>query len=361
MVTLDKCFERSYNTHFGSGLSTTVLGTDRLFVGVGYEKDAEITFSKLSFSVEGLDEWLRRSGIEVIHHENRSATIRFSPPSPVTFNITDDIELQFNFRADIPTGFNEARVFQKAYISLIAKTEKPLDDLLSLADMIKDFFSFVCTEVTYIDSVTGYSDEIKQQGTKTSWQVPVKVYYRSLPRKDAISKDRSRDMLFFFTDVEEMAECVFVKWIKAYRSHESVFKRYFLLSLDYTVDLERRFSFLVEGMAAIHRKSYGGEWYLADRLKKMMEPLLRFFGTENEVNDLVDKSVKTRNYLIHLHARDGDSVSDADELFELNSKLEAWFQLYFLHTIGVEDAHLDRLAKENRQLRGYLERTGKNV
>lgn len=360
-VTLDKCFERSYNTHFGSGLSTSVLGADRLFVGFDYQKEDEVTFSKLSFSVNGLDEWLRRSGIEVIHHENRNSTIHFSPPNPITLNISDEIELEFNFRANMPAGFNEASVSQRAYISLMSRTEKPLDDLLSIANMIKDFFSFVCTEVTCIDSIIGYSNEIKERGKETEWRVPVKIHYRDIPRTNAVSKDKSRDMLFFFADVEEMAERVFVKWVEAYSSHESVFKRYFLLSLDYTMDLERRFSFLVEGMAAIHKRKYGGEPHLADRLKKMMEPFSRFFGTENEVNDFIEKSVKTRNYLIHLHERDGDSVSDTDELFELNSKLEAWFQLYFLHTIGIEDSHLDRIAKENRHLRRYLEQTAKNV
>ena len=125
-VTLEDCSERSYNTRLGGGLSTSVLSANRLFVGIGYGKDSEVAFSELRFSIRGLDEWLRISGIEVIHHESKNVSVHFASPQPIRLKISDEIGLEFNFSGHLPTGFNikEARVAQKAYISLTSQTEK---------------------------------------------------------------------------------------------------------------------------------------------------------------------------------------------------------------------------------------------
>lgn len=356
VVTLDDCSERSYNTRLGGGLSTSILCVNRLFVGVRYGKDSEVVFSELRFSVRGLDEWLRISGIEVIHHESKNVSVHFAHPEPVRLKISEEIGLEFNFSGHLPTGFDikEARVSQKAYISLTSQTERPLDDFLSLAHKMRDFFSFVLSEITYIDSLTGYSDKIIQHGGRTSKREPIRIHFRSLPRVDVLSKDAPYEMLFIFADVAEGIESVFVKWIEAYNSHGSIFGRYFFLSLDNTTDLERRFCFLVEGMAAIHKKIYENEATLSDRLTEMMTPFQRFFGNDREVNAFVRKVVKMRNYLIHLHDGGRDANGNVDNLFALNCRLEALFQLHLLYTIGIEDAHLDRIVENNRHLRGNL-------
>lgn len=356
-VTLDDCSERSYSTHLGGGLSTSVLGVNRLFVGVGYGRDSEVVFSELRFSVRGLDEWLRISGIEVIHHEDKNVSVHFSHPEPVRLKISDEIALEFNFSGQVPTGFNikEARIAQKAYISLTSQKERPLDDFLSLVHKIRDFFSFVFSEITYIDSLTGYSDEIIKRGRNADRKEPVRIHFRSSPRADALSKDASYEMLFIFSDVKEGIEIAFTKWVDAYNSHGSIFRRYFFLSLDNTIDLERRFCFLVEGMAAIHKKSYESKATLLERLVDIMKPFQRFFGTDSEVNAFVRKVIKMRNYLIHLHDEGRDANGNVDNLFSLNCRLEALFQLHLLHTIGIEDSHLDRIVENNRHLRGNLE------
>ena len=363
-VTLDDCKERSGEARLGR-LSTSHLDASRLFVGVGYGRDSEIAFSELRFSIQGLDEWLGISGIEVVRHESTSGFVHFARPDPIKLRVSDEICLEFNFSGSFPWGFNvkEARISQKAHISLISSTEKPLDDFLSLAHKIRDFFSFVTTRTAFIDSLTGYSNEVMQKGRETSWRVPVGIHYRSSPTADVLPEHRPQDMLFAFSDVEEDIENVFTKWIENYDSHESVFKRYFLLDLDNTMDLERRFCLLSEGMAAIHKSLFAEKAHTKDgpvtkdRLREMMKPFERFFGTDEELDGFIGNVVEARNYFVHLHRRDGDFVPNTEELFEMNSKLEALYQLFLLRSLGIEEAHLDRIAKENRRLRGNLEYT----
>lgn len=358
-VTLDDCSERSHNTRLGGGLSTSVLDANWLFVGVGYGRDTEVTFSELRFSIRGLDEWLRISGIEVTHHESRNISLRFALPEAIKLKLSDEIRLEFNFDGQLPTGFNikEARVAQRAYISLTSRTEKPLDDFLPLAQIIRDLFSFALAKTTHIDSLTGYSDEIKQHGKSASWRVPVRIHFRNLPFANAFSENGWHDMLFVFPDIQQEVESVFAKWIEAYNSHEAVFRRYFLLGLDTTMDLERRFCVLVEGMAAIHKRISGQKRSnLRFSIKEMMKPFQRFFGTDEEMNNFIGQVVKARHDLIHLHEESEGTIGSVDDLFTLNCRLEALFCLHLLHTIGIEDAQLDRIVENNRRLRANLER-----
>ena len=352
-VTLDGCSEINANTRIG-GLSTSTFNAKKALIGIGYEKGRDVVFSELRFSLMDLNEWLRISGIKATHNEDKSVFINYSHPKPVVIEISDEFQLEFDFEASVPTGFNinEAKITQKAFIVLVSQSEKPLDEFLYLAHKIKNFFSFVTTRTAFIDSVSGYSDEIMQSGRDTDYRVPVKIYFREFPSSNEYRNATAHEMLFGFSDIEECVEVIFRNWIRIYDSHESILDRYFRSSLDYTMDLERRFLILVEGIAAIQGSKAG----LAARLKEMIKPFQRHFGTEDELEGFVENVVDARNYLVHLRRRDGDFVPSTDKLFELNSRLEALFQLLLLRSLGIEEAHLDRIAKENRRLREYLER-----
>ena len=127
-VTLDGCFRRSWNSSLG-GLWTSTIHANKAFIGAIYEDGGDITFSKVQFSVEGLDEWLRVSGIHVDHNwEEKSASIDFDPPKEIALHLPGGMEMKFDFRWTLP-GFpsiTEARITQKVYISLMKLSHKYL-------------------------------------------------------------------------------------------------------------------------------------------------------------------------------------------------------------------------------------------
>jgi hypothetical protein len=63
-VTLDDCFYTKKNISFGN-ISRSKVRVNRVLSGVAYDKDEDVTFNTLSFSVECMDEWVGISGIEV--------------------------------------------------------------------------------------------------------------------------------------------------------------------------------------------------------------------------------------------------------------------------------------------------------
>ena len=143
-VTLDSCFIKNWNSNFG-GLWTSTIYANRAFIGAVYGDGEDATFSKIEFSVEGLDEWLWISGIHTDYGSNdRSASIRFDPPEEISFHLPEGIEMKLVFRWTLPSlpAITEARITQKAYISLISTELRPLDDFISLISKLHNFLCF---------------------------------------------------------------------------------------------------------------------------------------------------------------------------------------------------------------------------
>ena len=98
-VTLDGCRygSRKYSLNFPEVSKSQIYAKLALF-GAQYDENELITFSKIKFSVEGLDEWLSILGIEVSHNwETKSATIKYTPPQNLSFSFPNNISFTFTF------------------------------------------------------------------------------------------------------------------------------------------------------------------------------------------------------------------------------------------------------------------------
>ena len=73
-VTLENCFYSKKNISFGS-ISKSLVYVQQAFSGVGYDKDEIVTFNSVSFSIEGLNEWLSISGIHVSYGKDLGAAL----------------------------------------------------------------------------------------------------------------------------------------------------------------------------------------------------------------------------------------------------------------------------------------------
>ena len=62
-VTLEDCFYKSKNIAFG-GISKSTVHVHKVISGVAYDKDEAITFNTVSFTVEGINEWVGITGRE---------------------------------------------------------------------------------------------------------------------------------------------------------------------------------------------------------------------------------------------------------------------------------------------------------
>ena len=178
-VTLDQCLRVNSPLPF-PGLWKSTFHARFAFIGFAVESRKDIAFSKIVFSVEGLDEWLGISGIHTDDNwRERSASIRFDLPDDIAFHLPDGIDMKFLFIGTLPSlpVITEARITQKAYISLVSAELQPLDDFLSLILKIHTFLSSAIDKPISLKSVTVYSPEITQEfheGQKS--EIPIKVY-----------------------------------------------------------------------------------------------------------------------------------------------------------------------------------------
>ena len=396
LITLDECFYKDGNTSLTGGVSTSTIYANRAFIGVNYDEKEKISFSEIIFSVDGLDEWLLVSGFQVepSWKENgglENVSIHFSPPEEISFNLPDGVELKFTFSWSWPSpNSTEVRINQKAYISLKSKELRPIEYFLDLVSKLHNFLCFAIDKTVSLDSVTCYSSEITQEiwGEKKD-EIPIKVYYRSIPYSEIEPEVHWPDMLFSYRNIADKIEKILTKWLESYEIYEPAFNLYFASMFSGQKYLEWKFLSLAQGIETLHRRSsqytempdeefiklkrsilegipenkkdwlearlkYANELSLRKRIKQMIKPFKDLFGNGRQRDSFIGKVVDTRNYLTHYDSRLETKAASRESLWELCMKLEALFQLHFLWLIGMDIESIKSIVNENSTLRDKI-------
>lgn len=392
LVTLEHCHYKNKNISFG-GISKSTVDTSFVLSGVQYDESESITFSKFRFSVEGLDEWLSISGLRVEHNwDDNSASIHFIPPVEIKHQLSDGMALTFTFGWSVPfaPAITEAKITQKAYVNLTSERLRPIEDFLTVVFKINNFMCFAIDETVSLDSVTGYSHELIQDmgGGKTR-EVPLKLYYESLPRAETKPVTRAHGMLFNYAHTSDKLERVLNSWLDNYETSAPAFNLYFASKSGAYKYLDGKFLSLAQGIETLHRRNsqetlmqegefnglvaaildgcpdtkqewlkskleYANELPLRQRIRQMLKPFEPFYGDSKQRKYFIGKVIDTRNYLTHYDNKLQRKAATGSELWTLCMKLEALFQLHFLRLIGLDDDFISNLIKDNQSLRSKL-------
>lgn len=391
MVTLDNCYKNPRTINFG-GISQSVIKAQYAYIGVGYEINEAITFSRLDFSVEGLDEWLSITGVKIEHQwETKSGTIQYSPPNEIQVQLPDGISLTFTFSWTLPGGgeITEAKITQKAYISLRSCIPRPIEDFLALVFKITNFLCFAIDKIVSIESVTAYSDELTtefEEGQKR--RVPVTIYYEGVPT-EVRPRVGWHNMLFQYGHIAQELEKVMTNWLANYEISEPAFNLYFASQSGAHRYIDGRFLSLAQGIETLHRRNsdrtlmpdsdfthlvralleacpndrrewlngkltYGNELSLRQRLSDMIDPFKHLYGSRHEEKTFISKVIDTRNYLTHYDKRLSEELADGSSLWILCMKLEVLFQLHFLRLMGLEIEYINHLISQNHAIKEKL-------
>lgn len=393
LITLDHCFYKNRNISFG-GISKSTIYASFVLSGVQYDEGESITFSKFSFSVEGLDEWLSVSGLRVEHNwDDKSASIHFTPPKEIALQLPDGIGLAFTFGWTLPVAstVTEAKITQKAYISLTSESLRSIDDFLAVVFKINNFLCFATDETVSLDSATAYSYEItRDSGNGKNHEIPIKVYYRSIPLSEVKPKVQWHGMLFRYGQIATQLEIILNNWLNNYETSEPAFNLYFASKSGAHRYLDGRFLSLAQGIETLHRRNsketmmaegefnhlvatilkgcpsqkqewlkkrleYANELPLRHRLRQMLEPFENLYGDSKQRKHFIGKVIDTRNYLTHYDAKLAQQVARGEELWKLCMKLEGLFQLHFLRLVGLDGESISNLVRESHALRRKLE------
>ena len=96
-VTLDDCYYKTLPHSLTGGISKSLIHVGKVFIGARYDEGESPVFNTLTFSVEGIDEWVGISGFEVTpQFEEHAATISYQLPADVSLNL-DNVYAVVNY------------------------------------------------------------------------------------------------------------------------------------------------------------------------------------------------------------------------------------------------------------------------
>ena len=112
-VILDGCQSKtdSLNLNLGALRSSRVISVDRVFTGFPAFQNEIPPFNSLTFSIEGIDEWVDISGLNTDHTPGeRSVTISYNLPEKILFNLAGDMQLEVEFTAKRPDSLGSVYI-----------------------------------------------------------------------------------------------------------------------------------------------------------------------------------------------------------------------------------------------------------
>ena len=381
-VTLDGCKFNAGNSYHRTGLSKSLLRVDRVFTSIKYDGDEIPRFKILIFSVDGIDEWIGKSKIDV-EKLVQGKHISFQHPEEVSFTLANGMELSIAFKKRRSSSLSprEDRITQRTCFKLVSQDARELEEFTSVVEKIMTFLCFAIGDIICLDSIEVTSKNPpplppfqEDLGYDRIGMLPINIFYSSQP----YSKDKTRvhfNTLFKYERIQNDAERVICNWINAYEQIAPAFDLYFLAQMKTQPSLEATFLTLTTGLEVFHRRTsnekhmdeakfkairktlvnkcpkserdwfaqklnYANELTLRNRIKKMIEPFNRFIDGERRA-ELIDSIVNTRNYLTHYDLKLESKAAKGQDLHILCLKIEALFQLHFLKLIGFNDQEID--------------------
>ena len=381
-VIIDRCYHMSKtrNIVHGGLIASDVILANRAFMTFSDQEDESPRFNTVTFSVEGIDEWIGISGIEVDpQFENSALTILYNRPEDVTLSLENGMQLQITF-AWTPPGLpatKRAEVTQKIYFRLVSQEPHELDVFISVAEKIAAFLCFIIDEIVCLDEVIATADNRYQE---THSGTPVKIYCSSWPYSKDEPEIQDWRILFRFKKIQNRAESIINSWMESWGQVAPAFDLYFLTKTGRIGSRNLQFLTLVQALEAFHRTTsnekhmdedkfkeirkqlikvcpkeernwfaqklnYANELNLKNRLDIMTKPFDNFMGGEYR-SKLIESIKDTRNYLTHYDPCLAQKAVEGQSLKFLIIKMNALFRLHFLKLIGFDEQEIGAIVDE---------------
>ena len=355
LVTLDDCYYKPRIIRAIGGPSKSFIHVGRAFIGVKYDEGETPLCNTLTFSVEGIDEWVGMSGIHVDHQrEEHTSTISYQPPETISLNLDNGMQLLITFKWALP-GFpiiKEAKISQKTHFKLVSQDARKLDDFVSVAHKITTFLCFAIDETVSLNSMSATSDNLHRNiGEGRTRPIQINIYYPSWPYSKEEPRVYQNYLLFGFEQIQNDAKKRIKNWIDIYEQIEPALDLYFLAKMGAQPTSKAKFLALAQSLEACHRRINGGRRDFGKRLEDITGPFEDIIGDQTIREELVRRIVNTRNYLAHYNRRLESKAAKDEDLSLLCLKMESLFQLYILQLIGFSREQIDSLLADSIPLR----------
>ena len=400
-VTLLKCIQTSSQSNpfsFQALELSSFLATIAL-VGVDYGQD-ELTFNRLNFVVEGLDDWLNFDTIKTsVDYEVDGDIIKsvkggradYKFQESPSYTIDDDIDIQFCAPVKSSAIFPHRplsffSLTSQPYISLTSQEPRKIDYFINLADKVRKFISLAVDQEIQMQSFT-FLDEI--QGRIR----PVHMYLQMRLARETEYKPRVQKVLFTFGDVENRVAELMNRWITQYESDKAghALNLYFSGAWRESSLLDTNITFLAQAIEVLHRETNPDDRpmdqqqfreikrkifdllptdipqliktrigqvnqpSLRNRAKAMMVPFENWFRDGEASDEFARRVSDTRNYFTHYSGELRIGLREGEELFDLYTKLEILLLLHILKLVGFDRGQIAQMVNESQRLAKALD------
>ncbi len=306
-VLIDKIYriQKKQNIAHGGLIASDVIWADRVLTSFPFDENPNLRFNTFTFSVEGIDEWVGISGIDVnLQFEKDALTISYKRPNDVTINLRNGMQLLITFAYTIPgmQSTKRAEVTQKTFFKLISQDTFELDEFISIANKITVFLCFIMNEIVCLDEMSAKYDSLNHQTEDETFDhTAVGVYCPTRPYVKTDPEINLLDMLFTFTKVQNQFEDFINKWIDKYDQISPALDLFIMTKTGTLPSWNMQFLTLVQGLEAYHQRT-SNKMTLRKRLEQLTDPFEKYiFGQKRP--EMIDKILKTRHYLTHYEAK----------------------------------------------------------
>ena len=347
LVTLDDCYYKPRIIRAIGGPSKSFFHVGKAFIKIKYDEGEIPLFNTLTFSVEGIDEWVGITGIHVdSQSQEHTATISYQSPANVSLDLDNGMRLVITFSWTLP-GFpiiKEAKISQKINFTLISQDMRALDEFISVAQKITGFLCFAIDEIVCLDSISATSDDLRQDiGEGEIRAIPINIYYPSGPYSKEEPRIYQNYLLFGFEQIQNDAEEKIINWIEIYEQIEPALDLYFLAKMGAQPTSKAKFLALAQGLEACHRRINGSRRDFGKRLEDITQPFEDIIRNQTTREELISTIVNTRNYWTHYDRRLESKAAKDEDLPLLCLQMESLFQLYLLRLIGFRREQIDAI------------------
>jgi hypothetical protein len=292
-ITLYQCFGYIKRFDVFENRANIFFKANYIFRKVHFYSEQEIKFKSISVKYSYLEEWLGKSGIQVVFSKDESE-IRISYQHPVSIPITEieGLDIEFTFGRVNPCevsyfgeNYYKCGVEQKTFFTLQNPENRLIDRCVEKIMDFRDFLGFAMLNPLSINSVIGsveitYENLINKEHESREIQVNILLACWG-SEKYSEMKVSVPEMMFFYSDIEGHLGNVFKAWLHKKQEYESVFEL-FLITM-YTPELYLHYGFLnmIQALEVYHSIKYKGTYqedktYKEGICKKILEAIEDF-------------------------------------------------------------------------------------
>ncbi|MYA60619.1 MAG: hypothetical protein F4X40_08740 [Chloroflexi bacterium] len=282
-VTLEHCFANPEIERFGGILSTnpTRYQVGYVLTGALWEKDEDVEFEAVSFVVEGLNEWVGKSGFVSSRSTDKSEyEIGFTPPPNIEVGRWDNggLELSIRHTWRIPhpgPRTSSITAEQQTHFYLSSTEPRSIDYFYDVASRLRNFVSLGVGKALQITSMTGYWDAPKHWDGPDK-RVETRVHFKDGRQRGDDTLPHHSQMLFDFDATQSQDGPKFIDWLETTGLHREPIEDYFDEVFGQDVTWDRKFRSMFRVVETLFDN-------IAEASNEMAMPVCEFERIKNKV------------------------------------------------------------------------------